>query len=88
VTGDRPQDRSEPPARGYATLPPGRLPEIGILELVGALQQRHERRVHSLADLRATLAQLEARIEAHAARVARVHAALAARRASLRSDGA
>lgn len=83
MTGpERPQERNGAQPRGYAALPPGTLPDVGILEIVGALQQRHARRVHALADLRASLTHLEARIERHLARVAQLHAVLAARRAT------
>lgn len=81
MTGtDRSPDGDAPPSNGYDALPPGTLPEVRILEVVGALQLRHARRQRALAVLRARLAELEARIERHLARVAQVHAVIAGRR--------
>jgi len=79
-----PKRPPKPPAlTSPAPLPRGRVPAIGMRELVGALQRRRERRRAAAAELRTALTQLTSGIEQHLARVAQVRAAVEAQGGNL-----
>lgn len=66
------------PDRAPAQLPRGRIPAIGMRELVAAVHRRRERRRQSAAELATGLRHLSASVEQHLARVAAVRQAIEA----------
>lgn len=59
-----------------AALPRGRIPAVGMREIVAALHRRRERRRQTAADLTGALQHLTASVERHLARVADLRAAV------------
>ena len=59
-------------------LPRGRMPIVGIRELVAALHRRRERRRDAANELRAALDRLAGSVEDHLARIAALKAAVEA----------
>lgn len=65
-------------APGYSSLPRGRVPTIGIRELVAALHRRRERRTAVAGELTEALTRLAASVEQHLERVQAVRDAIEA----------
>lgn len=61
-----------------APLPRGRVPSVGMRELVAAVHRRRERRRESAAELHAALSQLAGAVERHLARIAQLRDAVEA----------
>ena len=82
-----PAGRERARASGAAApmLPRGRVPTIGMRELVGALQRRRERRRAAALELRAALERLSAGVERHLERVAQLRSAVEAQGGDLRA---
>jgi len=59
-----------------AELPRGRMPVVGMRELVAAIHRRRERRREAAAELSARLQQLARSVEQHIERVATVRQAI------------
>jgi hypothetical protein len=59
-------------------LPRGRIPAIGMREIVASLHRRRERRRESAAELSLAIQQLSASVEQHLARIASVRSAIEA----------
>jgi DNA-binding FadR family transcriptional regulator len=59
-------------------LPRGRIPAIGMRELVAAIHRRRERRRDTVAELAAGIERLAASAEQHLARIAEVRQAIEA----------
>ncbi len=51
------------------TLPRGRIPSIGVREIVAAIHRRRERRRESAAELTNAISELSAAVERHLARI-------------------
>ena len=73
----------EPTAQGAAPppapeLPRGRIPHVGMREIVAALHRRRERRRASAAELRHAMDRLAARVEHHLERIAELRQAVEA----------
>ena len=66
-----------------APLPRGRLPSVGMRELVAAAHRRRERRRESAAELVAALAHLTAAVEQHLRRIADLRKAVEAQGGNL-----
>ena len=71
----------EPPR----ALPSGRIPTIGMRELVAALHRRRARRRESASELRHALVVLSAGVEKHLARIAELRSAVEAQGGNLES---
>lgn len=67
-----------PQAGALPNLPRGRIPTVGMREIVAALHRRRERRRASAAELSAALQHLSSSVERHLARVAELRAAVEA----------
>lgn len=80
-----PADPQADPVSAVRKLPRGRVPTIGMRELVGALQRRRERRRAAALELQGALAQLTAGVERHLERVARLRSAVEAQGGDLRA---
>ncbi len=65
-------------AGAHGALPPGRLPSIGIREIVAAIHRRRAGRRETAAELSRALQRLTGAVEEHLARVAEVRAAVEA----------
>ncbi len=63
---------------GLATLPRGRIPTIGMREILAALHRRRERRRDSVQGIQQALTALATATERHLARVQEVRAAVEA----------
>ncbi len=61
-----------------AALPRGRIPAIGMREIVASLHRRRERRRESAAELSHALEQLSSGVERHLARIAELRSAIEA----------
>lgn len=59
-------------------LPPGRMPVIGVSQLVAALHRRRTRRREAVAELSRALGNLRERIEVHLERIASLRSAVEA----------
>ena len=59
-------------------LPPGRMPHVGMRELVAAIHRRRERRQEAAAELGNALGKLRASVEQHLERIAGLRAAVEA----------
>ena len=59
-------------------LPKGRIPTVGVREIVAALHRRRERRREAVDELGGSLRRLEGGVQAHLARIARVREAIEA----------
>jgi uncharacterized membrane protein YccC len=59
-------------------LPRGRIPTVGMRELVAALHRRRERRRETAQDVRAAVERLAAAVERHQERIAQLRAAVEA----------
>lgn len=59
-------------------LPPGRMPAIGMSQLVAAIHRRRTRRREAAGELSHALAKLRDRVEQHIERIASVRAAIEA----------
>ena len=70
---------------GAATLPRGRMPTVGIRELVAAIHRRRERRRASALDLQHALSGLASAVERHLSRIAELRSAVEAQGGSLDS---
>ena len=66
-------------------LPRGRVPHVGIREIVAAIHRRRERRRESAAELRHALGQLAAGVERHLERVAALRQAVETQGGDLRA---
>ncbi len=53
-------------------LPKGRIPTVGVREIVAALHRRRERRRAAVDEMRGALRQLADGVQAHLSRIARV----------------
>jgi len=73
------------PGTAVRALPRGRVPTIGMRELVGALQRRRERRRAAAQELQAALARLTAGVERHLERIAQLRSAVEAQGGDLRA---
>lgn len=61
-----------------SNLPRGRMPAIGMPEIVAAIHRRRERRRETAAELAGSIQRLSAAVEQHLARVAAVRQAIEA----------
>ena len=59
-------------------LPPGRMPAVGMSQLVAAIHRRRSRRREAAGELTQALAKLRERVELHIDRIAAVRAAVEA----------
>ncbi|MFI5208239.1 MAG: hypothetical protein ACHQX4_09495 [Gemmatimonadales bacterium] len=59
-------------------LPRGRIPTVGVREIVAALHRRRERRREAVEELGGALRQLSDGVQAHLARIAKVREAIEA----------
>ena len=59
-------------------LPRGRMPAVGMREIIAAIHHRRDRRKQSAAELSQALRNLADRVEQHVARIAEVRAAVEA----------
>jgi len=59
-------------------LPPGRMPAIGMSQLVAALHRRRTRRREAVAELTTALGNLRDQVEVHLERIAGLRAAVEA----------
>lgn len=59
-------------------LPKGRIPTVGVREIVAALHRRRERRREAVDELSAALRQISDGVQAHLARIAKVREAVEA----------
>jgi hypothetical protein len=59
-------------------LPKGRIPTVGVREIVAALHRRRERRREAVEELGGALRQLSDGVRAHLARIAKVREAIEA----------
>jgi hypothetical protein len=59
-------------------LPRGRIPTVGVREVVAALHRRRERRREAVEELTGALRQLSEGVQAHLARIATVREAVEA----------
>ena len=66
------------PSESPVALPRGRIPAVGMREIVAALHRRRERRRETAASLTVALQQLAASTERHLARVAELRGAVEA----------
>lgn len=66
------------PGDSAAALPRGRIPAVGMREIVAALHRRRERRRETAAGLTLALQQLAASAERHLARVSELRGAVEA----------
>ena len=66
------------PADTTDALPRGRIPAVGIRELVAAIHRRRDRRRAASAELAEAVRQLSGSLERHLARVAELRAAVEA----------
>lgn len=71
----------EPPP----ALPSGRIPTVGMREIVAALHRRRARRRESANELRHALGALSAGVEKHLARIAELRSAVEAQGGNLES---
>jgi chromosome segregation ATPase len=69
---------AEPLDAPPAALPRGRIPAIGMREIVAALHRRRERRRESAAELTNAIQSLSTSVEAHLERIQKVRAAVEA----------
>jgi hypothetical protein len=60
------------------TLPAGRIPTVGMREIVGALHRRRQRRRAAVVEITAAIEQLKNSIQQHLGRIADVKAAVEA----------
>jgi chromosome segregation ATPase len=74
----RKTEDAPPPEDAVVTLPRGRMPAIGMREIVASLHRRRERRRESAAELAHAIQKLSASVEEHLARIASVRAAIEA----------
>jgi hypothetical protein len=76
----RDPDQGGPGALGMSldALPKGRIPTVGVREIVAALHRRRERRREAVDELTGALRQLSDGVEAHLARIAKVREAVEA----------
>jgi len=65
-------------APGHSSLPRGRIPTIGMRELVAALHRRRERRTAAVAELTQALTNLGTSVEQHLKRVQAIRDAIEA----------
>lgn len=63
---------------GPVQLPRGRMPNVGVREIVAALHRRREGRRAAVAELGASIASLSAAVERHLERIAALRAAIEA----------
>lgn len=59
-------------------LPRGRMPTVGVREIVAALHRRRERRQAAVGEMASALENLSAAVERHLARIAELKAAIEA----------
>ena len=76
-------DRGDPDQP--SALPAGRIPTVGIREIVAALHRRRARRRESANELRHALGVLSGSVEKHLARIAELRSAVEARGGNLES---
>ena len=57
-------------------LPRGRMPAVGLREIVAALHRRRERRREAVGELSSALGRLSGRVEEHLSRIARLREAI------------
>jgi small-conductance mechanosensitive channel len=57
-------------------LPKGRIPTVGVGEIVAALHRRRERRREAVKELQGALRQLSDGVQAHLARIAKLREAI------------
>ena len=74
---------AQPRLAGARPLPTGRLPTIGVGEIVAALHRRRERRRVAVADLKDALLHLDDAVRRHLKRIAAVRAVVEAQGGSL-----
>ena len=80
-----PNPRSGDVNSGAAALPSGRIPTVGMREIVAALHRRRSRRRESAEELRQALAVLSAGVERHLERIAELRTAVEAQGGNLES---
>ncbi len=69
---------SGPSGRPSPVLPRGRMPTIGVRELLAAMHRRRERRRESVGALADAVASLRSQVERHLARIAELKQAVEA----------
>lgn len=62
--------------RPPAALPRGRIPAVGMREIVAAIHRRRERRRESAAELAVAIGELSGAVERHLARIAELREAV------------
>lgn len=73
-----PERRTQDRGATIASLPRGRIPTVGIREILAALHRRRERRSESVKGLQEALAALSVAAERHLARIQQIRNAIEA----------